>query len=157
VTIADWVDGGHFGYNYQFGRVVVGNEVTAIVSQPSDSTDERHAHAASRSAGGDMATTKQNQFDPARGVVDDAFRELQEKHLKLASPNYSFRQDVLDAIAWHSCVPPDGLASVSRESLRDDKKYWDKIHTASDDASWATLVARSHRRPQSLLPLPQPL
>ena len=69
-------------------------------------------------------TSTGNLIDNARSLIDDVFLEEWEKRLKLDSPHHLFRRDVLMAVESHLCVPPGGLASLSRKALAQDKEYW---------------------------------
>jgi len=66
-------------------------------------------------------------IDDARSLIDEVFLEELEKRLKLESPHDWFRQNVLTTVIHHMCVPPGGLASVSRDDLTKAKEYWDTM------------------------------
>jgi hypothetical protein len=72
-------------------------------------------------------TTTGNLIDDARSLIDEVFLEELEKRLKLESPHDWFRQNVLTTVIHHMCVPPGGLASVSRDDLTKAKEYWDTM------------------------------
>jgi hypothetical protein len=60
-------------------------------------------------------TSTGNLIDDARSLINDVFLGKLEKRLKLESPHHRLRQNVLMAAVHHRCVPPGGLASVSRK------------------------------------------
>ena len=74
-------------------------------------------------------TSTGNLIDDARSLINDVFLGKLEKRLKLKLPHHWLRQNVLMAAVHHRCVPPGGLASVSRKDLTEAKEYWDAMQT----------------------------
>src|SRR5205085_1215981 len=89
----------------------------------------RRCHMIAKQGAPSTGTPTGNLIDDARSLINDDFLEKLEKGLKLESPHHWFRQYVLMTTVSHMCVPPGGLASLSRKDLTETKEYWDAMQT----------------------------